>query len=153
MEREEKSEKDGKKKKNNFELLHVVGGDDMTPSISPGEKLLLEKIPAQKIQIGDAIVFRRDILIAHRVVEKIRLGFRYYFFTMGDTCRFLDSPVSEENVIGKVVGKSHHRKNSLKCSIALRLLLLFYLMDTSFLNNKFKVLRTRFLKFISNNFV
>ena len=140
-------------KKNNFELLHVAGGDDMVPSITPGEKILLEKTPVQKIQIGDVIVFRRDILIAHRVIEKIRLGSKYYFFTIGDACKFLDSPVSEENVIGKVVGKSDYRKNSLRCSIALRLLLFFYLIDTLFLHNKLKVVRTRFLKVISNNFV
>lgn len=131
-----------------FVLLEGIG-DDMEPSITNGEKLLLEKTDPSDICIGDVIVFQSNILIAHRVIEKIQFGSRHYFFTRGDTCRFLDLPVSEEKVMGKVVGKSYLGKRSLICSIFLRLLLLFYLADTSLFNNRMKRLRTYFLKFIS----
>lgn len=134
--------------KDEFVLLEGIG-DDMEPSITNGEKLLLEKTDPSDICIGDVIVFQSSILIAHRVIEKIRFVSRYYFFTRGDTCRFLDLPVSEEKVIGKVVGKSYPKKRSLICSISLRLLLLFYLVDTSLFDNKMKRLHTYFLKFIS----
>lgn len=131
-----------------FILLEGIG-DDMEPSITNGEKLLLEKTDPSDICIGDVIVFQGDILIAHRVIEKIRFKSKYYFFTRGDTCRFLDLPVSEKKVMGKVVGKSYSKKKSLISSISLRLLLLFYLADTSLFNNRMKCLRTYFLKFIS----
>lgn len=118
-----------------FILLEGIG-DDMEPSITNGEKLLLEKTGPIDLRIGDVIVFQRGILMAHRVIEKIRFRYRYYFFTRGDTCRFLDLPVSEEEVIGRVVGKSCSRRISLILSISLRLLLLFYLADTSLFNNR-----------------
>ena len=63
----------------------------MTPTLSPGDVLLLQGVSPDEIEVGDIIVFRNprnpDDLIVHRVVQIVIRDSRYYFTTKGDNPR------------------------------------------------------------------
>jgi signal peptidase I len=80
-------------------------GSSMKGTFKPGNKLIMEIVPFDKIKKGDVIIFRRiqeehSDFIVHRVAEIIckRL------ITRGDNCFDQDKePIKEENVIGRVI--------------------------------------------------
>ena len=142
-----------KLQKKGFEVLYIAGGDDMSPSISPHEKLLLEKVSSPSVvNLGDVIVFKRGILIAHRVLGIIRVGTKYFFLTRGDRCPYLDLPVSEQNIVGRIVGKSRQIFPLFRRSVALRVLLLAYLGD-SFFSGRFRSYFLLLLRVVSKRFL
>ena len=63
----------------------------MSPTLNPGDILLLQGVPAKEIGVGDIIVFRSPInpndLIVHRVIGILVRGGDYYFTTKGDNPR------------------------------------------------------------------
>jgi len=63
----------------------------MSPTLNPGDMLLLQGVPARAIAVGNIIVFRSPInpneLIVHRVVEILFRDGNYYFTTKGDNSR------------------------------------------------------------------
>lgn len=114
--------------------LVVVAGDDMSPAIETGETLEVDVVSPSRIRVGDVIVFRRYVLIAHRVVGLLRFRSEYFFFTHGDKCVKLDSPVHQEELVGKVLGKSLPIKVGLGSKMLLSCLLLWYLPLSHMLN-------------------
>lgn len=77
----------------------------MMPSIKLGEELKIARVPPECIRAGEVIVFKRHVLIAHRVVGRTRAFGRLYFIARGDRCPYVDSPVIEGIVEGLVAGK------------------------------------------------
>jgi hypothetical protein len=71
--------------------------------IRPGEQVLVSKLPAEQINIGDVMLFRRGSdLILHRVLKKWRTDSRIHFKEKGDaslTC----GQVDVDNVVGKII--------------------------------------------------
>jgi signal peptidase I len=114
--------------------LIVVAGDDMSPALKTGETLEVDAIPPNRIRVGDVIVFRRYVLIAHRVVGLLRFRSKYFFFTHGDKCAELDSPVYQKEFVGKVLGKSLPIRIRLRTKILFSCLLLWYLPISHMLN-------------------
>lgn len=80
----------------------------MLPEIGIGDVVIIKKIPADAVEVGDVIQFKaNNIKIAHRVVEieKDAKGERA-FWTKGDANRSRDAdPVLPEQVIGTVIYK------------------------------------------------
>lgn len=99
--------------------LWAVASGSMTPTLRKGDLILVQGVQnACRIQAalkdapepGDIIVFHQpgnpSELIVHRAVEKEKQGGTWYFTTWGDANSIPDPrPVSEHDVVGKVVGR------------------------------------------------
>jgi len=81
-----------------------ASGTSMLPLIKSGAELELELLPASHIQVGDIIVFSRppETLVAHRVIGIKNKG-KLLFITKGDHRWSADSPVSQNDILGRVV--------------------------------------------------
>ncbi len=85
----------------------------MSPTLSPGDMLLLRGVSAEEIEVGDIIVFHSPVdpndLIVHRVIEKIVIDGDQYFTTKGDNPRTNPWSLSYEKefpatyIVGKVI--------------------------------------------------
>lgn len=120
----------------NKTIAIAAGGDDMSPAISPGERLIIEEAGPGEIRGGDVIVFKRHVPIAHRVVWSVKAFGSAYFFTKGDLCPYIDSPVHERELIGRVAGKSLHSEVGLRNKLLLSAALLGYLALSKLLTGR-----------------
>jgi len=115
--------------------LKILEGEDMSPTLEKGETINIKKVAVKEIKAGDIIVFKRYVLIAHRVICSLRFG-AGFFLTKGDKCLNVDSPISYNNVLGQVVGKSIPKKTKKRNKILFSVLLSSYLICLPFLNKK-----------------
>ncbi len=83
-----------------MQSFFVVASSSMHPALKIGDKITVEPIDSDLIQIGQVVVFksRSDRLIVHRVVKKE--GF--VLVTAGDSLRKFDFPIHIYDVIGIV---------------------------------------------------
>lgn len=86
--------------------LYIVQSNSMSPTFETGSLIIIKKADNQSIQENDIITYRRSrdtVATTHRVVEIIEDGDLQYI-TRGDANNVEDPmPVSEEDVMGKVV--------------------------------------------------
>ena len=85
----------------------LVGSGSMEPKMYAGDVVLIAKVPADNVELGDIIQFRvpEGVTIMHRVIEiqETESGGKL-FITKGDANDEPDSePVMPENVVGKAV--------------------------------------------------
>lgn len=96
--------------------LMVVVSQSMLPTLGVGDLILVgsiedfDDIKAAPPPEGEILVFKRpgnpEECIVHRAIEKYREGDRWLFVTKGDNNPREDrSPISEEDVLGRVVGR------------------------------------------------
>jgi signal peptidase len=79
--------------------LEVISGS-MQPFLRPGDRVAVQHAAPKDLQIGDLVVARRQgEFITHRLV---RIGKNEYY-TKGDRSRYLDPPLSKDNMIGRVI--------------------------------------------------
>lgn len=84
----------------------VVLSGSMQPIMYAGDIVIIAKIPADMIEEGDVIQFRKegDITVIHRVVKIQETEGRTLFITKGDANNRPDTdPVIPDNVVGKLV--------------------------------------------------
>lgn len=85
----------------------LVGSGSMEPKMYPGDVVIIAKVPADNIVLGDVIQFRvpEGVTVMHRVIEiQETEGGGKVFITKGDANDKPDSePVMPENVVGKAV--------------------------------------------------
>ncbi len=84
----------------------LIGSGSMTPAMQVGDVVIVAKVPADRIKVGDVIQFRveRGVSVIHRVVDITREEGRVEFVTKGDANDTPDQDtVIPENVIGKAV--------------------------------------------------
>jgi signal peptidase I len=82
--------------------LQVMGWS-MLPAVWPGDTLVVERADSSTVSTGDIVLFGRDRrLFVHRVVAKRRLFGDSQVVTRGDAMPALDSPVSEDELLGRV---------------------------------------------------
>ncbi|MCA6213725.1 signal peptidase I [Thermococcus bergensis] len=93
----------------NLELLVVLSGS-MQPLFNPGDVIVVERVNASSIAVGDVVAFRppdakdEKILVTHRVVEILVNESGRYFQTRGDNNEDVDPfLVPAENVVGKAI--------------------------------------------------
>jgi signal peptidase I len=81
-----------------------VSGPCMGYLIENGETVFVRKSNPGNYFIGDIIVFRQDGQnFVHRIIFSYRSRGKAHFITRGDIRESLDKPVSETQVIGKVI--------------------------------------------------
>jgi len=81
----------------------AVTGTSMLPSIRPGDMLEVHRQGMEAILPGDVVLFLRNGgFAAHRVMEKAGEPDRTLLITRGDALRVPDSPVSPEELLGRV---------------------------------------------------
>ncbi len=114
----------------------AAGGDDMSPSIMRGEALKIERVVPSEIAVGDVIVFKRHVLIGHRVLGKVRFMGRHYFMVRGDRCPYIDSPVSDRMLVGRVPGKRIPLTASLRHIFVFTVMLCWYVPASRFSKTK-----------------
>lgn len=67
-----------------YQLLTVLSGS-MSPVFAAGDLILIERVAAADLAVGDIITFRQDErLITHRIIAAERTGGRLLFITQGD---------------------------------------------------------------------
>jgi len=87
----------------------LVGSGSMSPVINTGDVVIISRVLADEIKVGDVIQFRRmennqAIAIIHRVVEIQEPVNTRLFITKGDANAAPDAnPVNQQNMMGKVV--------------------------------------------------
>jgi signal peptidase I len=85
----------------------VVPTGSMIPVFYPGDVVIIAKIPAEKVKLGDIVEYANPeikINIVHRVIEMQGSGEQKSFIVKGDNNNSPDSdPVTSQQVIGKVV--------------------------------------------------
>jgi len=80
-----------------------VMGWSMLPSVWPGDTLVVESADSSAVSKGDIVLFGRDRrLFAHRVVAKHARPGDSHLVTRGDAMSAPDSPLAEDEVLGKV---------------------------------------------------
>ena len=110
----------------------AAGGCDMDPSIRLGEPLRIEAVKPSEVRLGDVIVFKRHVLIGHRVMGKICFAGMLYFMARGDRCPYVDSPVSERILVGRVSGKHIPVGSSVRHMFLFAVMLLWYVPASRF---------------------
>ena len=84
--------------------LQVLGWS-MLPSVWPGDTLVIERADSNAVSEGDIVLFGRNRrLFAHRVVAKPGRSGDSQVVTRGDAMPGPDSPVSADELLGKVSG-------------------------------------------------
>lgn len=99
------AEKQGKQPELFGYKAFVILTGSMSPSIEPGDLVIVKDIPANEIKIDDVITFgsNKDNITTHRVKEIINDD-SLKFITQGDANNIQDaSPVEFRNVLGKVI--------------------------------------------------
>jgi signal peptidase I len=80
-----------------------VTGWSMLPAVLPGDTLLVHSLNSDAVSEGDIVLFGRDRrLFAHRVVAKKSNLRQSEILTRGDAMARPDSPVNENELLGKV---------------------------------------------------
>src|SRR5258708_4445498 len=75
----------------------------MTPAIQPGDLLFIRRVHFQGISVGQIVLYARGCrLITHRVAEKPSAPGPRYLVTCGDRVIQNDSPVSPDELLGRV---------------------------------------------------
>ena len=80
-------------------------GSSMTPFIHDGDLLTIAPADLTDLQIGDVILYRtrRDRVVAHRLVGRVREHGELVLQTRGDARLDSDSPVPADGVLGRAV--------------------------------------------------
>ncbi|MDI3498668.1 signal peptidase I [Archaeoglobus sp.] len=82
----------------------VVGSGSMRPAIEVGDVVIVKKVSADEIRVGDVIQYYAEhYTVTHRVVDIMQRGEQKIFITKGDANDVVDDPVSADRVVGKVV--------------------------------------------------
>lgn len=82
----------------------LLSGPSMRPGLWAGDVVIVKKVPADSIQVGDIIKYQQlERHVVHRVVEINREGKSIIFITQGDNVDSPDPPVMQEQLVGKVV--------------------------------------------------
>jgi hypothetical protein len=77
----------------------------MVPTISPGELMLIEPSPLNRLRPGDLLLVDRGEILkdVHRLIRRVRLGGVAHVVTKGDANMSWDPPVPSSRVAGRVV--------------------------------------------------
>ncbi|MGL4106842.1 signal peptidase I [Clostridium sp. LP20] len=100
-----KAKKEGKQPEFFGYKFFVILTGSMSPTIEPGDLIVVKDLPKDEIKVDDIITFGKttDSITTHRVKE-VRAEDRIKFITQGDANNIQDpAPVFEENVQGSVV--------------------------------------------------
>ena len=76
----------------------------MRPTLDVGDVAVVLESNPSKITFGNVIQYwTEESMIIHRVTDVFQSGGVYYFTTKGDANSIQDDPISQDQVIGKVI--------------------------------------------------
>jgi ATP-binding cassette, subfamily B, bacterial len=86
------------------DVMLKVGGYSMFPCLKPGDIITIRRVNGEELMVGDIIVFETEKKwIAHRIMKIISQEDKRIFITKGDSCKTQDIPITEINIMGKVI--------------------------------------------------
>lgn len=101
-----KAKKEGKQPSIFGYKFYIVLTGSMTPTIYPGDLIIVKEVPTSEIKQGDIITFGSSMssnITTHRVKD-IEKGDKIKFITKGDANEVVDpNPVESKLVVGKVI--------------------------------------------------
>ena len=119
--------------------IYTVASSSMIPDYNVGDTLLVKRISASQIKVGDAVTYKgedvtvKDLIITHRV-EKIEKGeTELLFHTKGIANNVEDPIVYEHQILGKVIYKFWLLSIMGRITYDLTKLLLFVTLPIAFL--------------------
>jgi signal peptidase I len=87
------------------EIRLRVAGISMLPSLWPGDILLVRRCRAAELQPGQIVQYMRDgLLIAHRIAGSQGS----HWLARGDRNVYIDPPLSDAQILGRVVWIERH---------------------------------------------
>lgn len=93
------------------ELRSVARGTSMLPTIFPGDILFIRREIMANVRCGDVVLFRQGrYLCTHRVVRNRDNGEGPVLITRGDASARDDAPISERQMLGRVMRVLRGRK-------------------------------------------
>jgi signal peptidase I len=76
----------------------------MWPFLKTGEKVMVKKVSAEDLRIGDIILYRLgNQMVCHRLVKKVASASGYLIYAWGDASPYLGEPITEKALVGKVI--------------------------------------------------
>jgi polysaccharide export outer membrane protein len=89
--------------KENGNIKVPVTGDSMSPVLRTGDTIYVESTEAGSLSVGDILVYKSEgNMVAHRLIRILYKNGRYMFLTKGDTFSYVDSPLPESDLVGRV---------------------------------------------------
>ncbi len=91
----------------------TISTRSMLPTVAPGDRVVARGVGAAEVRVGDIAMIRDgQVWLAHRLVERRRVGGKWDFVTQGDNCLKADGVWSSEQICGKIIeirraGKTH----------------------------------------------
>ena len=84
-------------------LRFSATGWSMLPAIFPGDTLMVERVSADQVEVGEVVlVGRNGRLCAHRVISREEDCGKPHWTTQGDSMPMPDPPVKQNEVLGRV---------------------------------------------------
>ncbi|MBR1416820.1 MAG: signal peptidase I [Bacilli bacterium] len=83
----------------------AIASGSMTPNINKGDVVVIEKYDNfENIEIGQVIAYKKaNIIVVHRLIKKLKIDGKYYFYTKGDNNDAPDNyEITEDMFIGIV---------------------------------------------------
>jgi signal peptidase I len=89
-----------------------ANGYSMYPSIKPGSIIFIDPLRENTDPLrGEMIAWKRDTgFIVHRLIRTEGNGKETVYFTRGDSCAYEDSPVTRDQIAGKVIRVENRKK-------------------------------------------
>ena len=83
-------------------------GTSMFPYIRQGDVCRFVKVVPMDVEIGDTILFRneRNVLVGHRVIQRLARDGTSQFVCKGDANRLSDMPVEPDHLVGRMMAVS-----------------------------------------------
>jgi hypothetical protein len=79
-------------------------GLSMRPAIYGGEWVVVRRVDAKKIRLGDVVIYQAgNVFVAHRVIRKRVQDSKTYFTVKGDAHLAAEGEIAEEEIVAKVV--------------------------------------------------
>ncbi len=87
------------------EISLKVTGTSMLPTVWPGDVLKIQFTEFEQVLLGDIVLYtRQNRFFIHRVTGKFNAPGERHLSMRGDAMAAADPPVSEEELLGRVVG-------------------------------------------------
>jgi signal peptidase I len=88
-----------------------VFGTSMMPALNPGDVISIQRAAIEEVSPGNIVLFLRDRrLFAHRVVKKLGGPDDLRLITRGDRLQQNDPPVSQSEMLGRVIRAERNGK-------------------------------------------
>ncbi len=100
-------QENNREKKESVEDLSFfdTSGFSMWPFLKTRERVVVKKVAAGSLKVGDIILYRgKNQIVCHRLVKIIKNRGGYLLYARGDNSLRSTEPVAEELLVGKVIG-------------------------------------------------